>query len=69
MPTGTSTCATVMSPSALHASVMVRSPVKASRPATVVSAAGAALTSQPSTVVAVIEPAITGACVSSTFII
>ena len=59
---------TVKSSSAVHASAIIKSP-KPSNPATVVSAAGASLASQPSTVLSVIDPVTTGAVVSSTVIV
>ena len=55
---------TIRSPSAEQASEISRSPGKASSAATEVNAAGASLTSHPSTVVFVILPVTPGAVVS-----
>ena len=66
LPSLTSLLDTTKAPSAVHASAIIKSPVKSSNTATVVSAAGAA---QPSTGEAVIEPVTAGAVVSSTVIV
>ena len=69
VPVLASLLATVKSPSAIHASVIAKSPDNPSNPATVVSAAAAAPATQPSTVLSVIDPVTAGAVVSSTVIV
>ena len=66
VPALASLLATIKSPSAVHASAIAKSPVNASNAATVVTAAGASFASQPSTVLAVIDPVTTGASLSVT---
>ena len=56
---------TIKSPSAVQPSAIIKSPVKFSNPATVVSASGASLAVQPSTVLSVIVPVTAGAVVSA----
>src|SRR5688500_7246594 len=60
---------TISDASGVQASDISRSPANASRPATVVWAAGASLTIQPSTVVAFIVPVTSGAVLSSIVIV
>ena len=69
MPVLASLLVTVKAPSAVHASAIIKSPVKPSNPDTVVSAAGASLASQPCTVLAVMDPVTAGAVVSCIFIV
>ena len=69
LPSLASLLVTVNNPSAEHASAIAKFPSNASNAATEVSAAGAALASQPSTVLAVIDPVTAGAVVSSTVIV
>ena len=67
VPLDASLLATVNEPSGVHTSLMVTP--SASSAATVVTGAGADVLLHPSTVVGGIVPVITGACVSSTFIV
>ena len=67
VPVLASLLATVKSPSAVHASA-IDNP-NPSKPATVVSAAGASLAPQPSIVVSAIVPVTTGAVLSVAVII
>ena len=67
VPVPASLLATTRFASVVQTSLMLRP--SASRPDTVVSAAGAALAEQPSTVVAAIVPVIAGAVVSSILIV
>ena len=69
VPALTSALVTTMLASMEHASVMVIPPAKPSTPTTVISGADTSPAEQPSSVVVVIVPTITGAWVSSTFII
>ena len=64
LPDGTSTLPTVISISALQLSDIVIPPARASSSATVAAATGASPASQPSTVVSVRLPVITGEVVS-----
>ena len=66
VPVTTSELAITISASAVQASVIVKLPERASKPATVVSAAGASVAAHPSTTVISIAPAIAGAVTSFT---
>ena len=69
VPFETSVWLTVRDASGVQTSAIFIPPARASRAATVVAADGAALASQPSTVVTDNEPVTTGAWVSSTLMV